>query len=188
MEAGSAIGVRGRCSVPWLHDRPLWLNSRVKPPVAVRVPVGVDPGFQHNVGLVNLGQTDADRLIAHIDRAPAAMARAAIGSPWETPMFRRHLSGAAEGDWPVASIEGTKIAEAVGQALGTWGRSGRPPVPFPVEIGTVRRCVPHHGAPPEGENARQAGGPGFETGPRRLIRNLEFRPTDSGCHTRPAPA
>ena len=60
-----------------------------------------------------------------------------------------------------------------GQRLGTGGRSERPHLPRPAEIGTVRRCLPRHGAPTEGKIARQVAGLGPETGARHLIRNRE---------------
>ncbi len=91
-----------------------WVNRRTEEPA--RVPVGVDPGLAHNVGLINPGRNAADRLIAKIDTAPEALARAAIGRPWRTPLFARHLSGASDGDWPVAVVP-----EAIRKAIG--GRS-----------------------------------------------------------------
>ncbi len=91
-----------------------WVNRRTEEPA--RVPVGVDPSLAHNVGLINPGRNAADRLIAKIDTAPEALARAAIGRPWRTPLFARHLSGASDGDWPVAVVP-----EAIRKAIG--GRS-----------------------------------------------------------------
>ena len=79
----------------------------------VQVPVGIDPGFGHNVGQLNLGRDASDRLIVNIDAADEAVARAAIGNPWGTAMFRRFLAGASDGDWPVATL-GPKVREAIG--------------------------------------------------------------------------
>ncbi len=95
-----------------------WVNRRTGE--AARVPVGIDPGFAHNVGTINPGREAADRLIAKIDAAPEDLARAAIGTPWRTPLFARHLAGAADGDWPVAALP-----EAVLSAIGARSRTIR---------------------------------------------------------------
>ena len=92
------------------QSRP-WLNKITGD--TVDVPVGIDPGFGHNVGRLNLGRDAADRLVAKVDAADEALARAAIGSPWRTAMFRRFLGGASDGDWPVATL-GSKVRAAVG--------------------------------------------------------------------------
>ena len=84
-----------------------WLNKRTGR--VEGVPVGIDPGFQHNAGRVDLGQEAAEYLIAKIDAAPPDMRAAAIGRPWDTARFRRSVKGrgrpaeqAAPGDWPIA--------------------------------------------------------------------------------------
>ncbi len=82
---------------PW-HDR---RNGETH-----QIPLGIDPGFAHNVGRINLDREASDRLVQRIDRAPGDLARAAIGRPWRMPTFRRHLSGAFDGDWPVAILDG----------------------------------------------------------------------------------
>ena len=86
----------------------------------IQVPVGIDPGFGHNVGALNLGRESADRLIAKIDDANEALARAAIGTPWRTPMFRRFLSGASDGDWPIAVMPASAL-----QVIGSRSRTVR---------------------------------------------------------------
>ena len=95
-----------------------WVNRRTGEPA--RVPVGIDPGFAHNVGLINPGRDAADRLIAKIDAAPDDLARAAVGTPWQTPLFARYLTGAADGDWPVAVLP-----EAILSAIGGRSRTVR---------------------------------------------------------------
>ena len=99
---------------PWLDKR----NGRI-----VQVPAGIDPGFVHNVGTVDLGKDAADRLIGKIDAAPDALARTAIGQPWATPLFRRHLSGASGGDWPVAVLSAA-VLNAIGGKSKTVRLSG----------------------------------------------------------------
>ena len=86
-----------------------WLNKRTGR--VEGVPVGIDPGFQHNAGRVDLGQEAAEYLIAKIDAAPPDMRAAAIGRPWDTARFRRFVKGrgtpaeqAAPGDWPIAMM------------------------------------------------------------------------------------
>ena len=95
-----------------------WTNKRTGE--TIRVPVGIDPGFGHNVGLAGREGETADRLIARIDAADNALARAAIGSPWNTPLFRRHLDGAPGGDWPVAVVP-----QAILAAIGGRSRAAR---------------------------------------------------------------
>ncbi len=53
-----------------------------------QVPLGIDPGFQHNVGRARPGRDSANRLIEKIDDAPPDLARAAIGKPWRGQLFR----------------------------------------------------------------------------------------------------
>lgn len=116
-------GWRCRCSVIQLSERELeefglkpsggppagsgqtrpWLNKVTGE--TIDVPVGIDPGFGHNVGRLNLGRDAADRLVAKIDAADETLARAAVGNPWRTAMFRRFLGGASDGDWPVATLD-----------------------------------------------------------------------------------
>ena len=98
-----------------------WVNRRTGE--AARVPAGIDPGFAHNVGRINPGREAADRLIAKIDAAPEELARAAIGTPWQTPLFARHLSGAADADWPVAVLP-EAIRKAIGGGSNTVRLSG----------------------------------------------------------------
>ena len=95
-----------------------WTNRRTGK--TRRVPVGIDPGFDHNVGRINLGRDAADRLIDKIDATPDDLARVAIGRPWRTPMFRRHLAGASEGNWPVAVLP-----DAILTAIGGRSRTVR---------------------------------------------------------------
>ena len=92
-----------------------WVNRRTGE--AARVPAGIDPGFAHNVGRINPGKAAANRLVAKIDAAPDDLANAAIGTPWRTPLFARHLSGAADADWPVAVL-----SEAIRKAIGGGSR------------------------------------------------------------------
>lgn len=93
------------------NDTRSWMNKRTGR--VHQVPRGIDPGFDHNVGTLNLEADDADRLIARIDQADPALRRRAVGRPWRTELFRRHLTGAADGDWPVAVTEG-KVASRLG--------------------------------------------------------------------------
>ena len=78
----------------WDRTRP-WLDKRHGR--TVRVPVGIDPGFQHNVGLVDVGKASADRLIQKIDAASPDLGRAAVGQPWRTRLFSRFLDAAGRG-------------------------------------------------------------------------------------------
>ncbi len=87
------------------------------------MPAGIDPGFAHNVGTIDLGKDAADRLIGKIDAAPDALARTAVGQPWATPLFRRHLSGASGGDWPVAVLSAA-VLNAIGGKSKTVRLSG----------------------------------------------------------------
>ena len=134
-------GWRCRCTVEQLSDADLeefgltpsegpppgsgrtrpWTNKRSGE--TVRVPAGIDPGFQHNPGRLNLGRDAADRMTQKIDAAEPALARAAIGNPWRTAMFRRHLSGASDGDWPVGVVD-QGIRAAVGAKSRTVRLSG----------------------------------------------------------------
>ena len=85
-----------------------WVNKRTGK--TVQVPVGIDPGWSHNVGKTSLERDAADALISKIDRAPEDLARAAVGNPWGTPEFARHLTGASSADWPVAVLDGAVLA------------------------------------------------------------------------------
>ncbi len=99
---------------PWRDRR----NGKIQ-----QIPLGIDSGFAHNVGRINLDREASDQLIQRIDRAPGDLARAAIGRPWRMPTFRRHLSGAFDGDWPVAILDGP-ILEALGGRSPTVRLSG----------------------------------------------------------------
>lgn len=121
-----------RCTVVQLSDRDLerrgwspserppsptrpWLNKRTGE--VIQVPRGIDPGFQHNAGTVDLGADAANRLVAEIDAAPPAMARAAVGTPWRSDRFRRFVAGrgpaaSRTGDWPVA-VAGQAVLAAI---------------------------------------------------------------------------
>ncbi len=88
-----------------------------------RVPIGIDPGFQHNVGLARPGRDSAARLIRKIDAAPDELARAAIGQPWNGALFRRHLTGASDADWPLAVLP-APVRAAIGARSRTVRLSG----------------------------------------------------------------
>lgn len=89
-------------------DKVPWRNKRTGQ--VHQVPRGIDPGWSHNVGKVRLERDAADALIGKIDRAPDDLARAAVGNPWDTPEFARHLTGASDADWPVAVLDGAVLA------------------------------------------------------------------------------
>ncbi len=89
---------------PWTNRR----TGRVH-----QVPAGIDPGFQHNAGRARPGRDSANRLIEKIDDAPPDLARAAIGQPWNGALFRRHLEGRSDADWPAAVLEGP-VRAAIG--------------------------------------------------------------------------
>lgn len=89
-------------------DKVPWRNKRTGQ--VHQVPRGIDPGWGHNVGKVRLERDAADALISKIDRAPDDLARAAVGNPWDTPEFARHLTGASDADWPVAVLDGAVLA------------------------------------------------------------------------------
>ena len=95
---------------PPVRTRP-WANKRTGE--LRHVPLGIDPGFDHNVGRVRLEKDAANRLITKLDAAPPDLARAAIGRPWQTPLFARHLAGALDADWPLAIVP-----EALRRAIG----------------------------------------------------------------------
>ena len=80
-----------------------WLNRRTLR--TYQVPVGVDPGFQFNVGMVDRSPNVGELLVGRIDAADPDLARAAIGEPWKAQAFRLHAAGKWEGDWPVAVVE-----------------------------------------------------------------------------------
>lgn len=80
-----------------------WRNKRTGK--VHQVPRGIDPGWSHNVGKVNLERDAADAFISKIDRAPDDLARAAVGNPWGTPEFTRHLTGVSNADWPIAVLD-----------------------------------------------------------------------------------
>ena len=65
-----------------------------------------------------------------------ALARAAVGTPWNTPLFRRHLSGASDGDWPVAAMEDAALKSALGANSGVVRLSGET---------AAKQTVGHHG-------------------------------------------
>lgn len=88
-----------------------WKNKRTGQ--VVQVPRGIDPGWSHNVGKVNLERDAADAFIGKIDRAPEDLARAAVGNPWGTPEFTRHLTGVSNADWPIAVLDGA-LTKAIG--------------------------------------------------------------------------
>ena len=93
----------------------------------VQVPAGIDPGFAHNVGLVDRAGGVGDLLAAKMDVAPGDLARAAVGAPWRTEAFRRHLSGTVEEVWPVATFGGEllgRMADAFGARSRTVRFSG----------------------------------------------------------------
>ena len=84
------------------------------------------------------------------DRCGApALARAAVGTPWNTPLFRRHLSGASDGDWPVAAVEDAALKSALGAKSGVVRLSGesaakqtaRHPDLEPGDYAAVQRLV-----------------------------------------------
>ena len=58
-----------------------------------RSAAGTARGFAHNVGLRNPHFDDSERLIKAIDAAGPSLQRAAIGQPWDSPLFRRHAEG-----------------------------------------------------------------------------------------------
>lgn len=92
-----------------------WVNKRTGE--VHQVPRGIDPGFQHNAGRVDLGEDAANFLIQRIDAAPPDMARAAVGAPWRAERFRRFVAGRGPkaeraGDWPVA-VAGEAVLAAV---------------------------------------------------------------------------
>lgn len=73
-----------------------------------------DAGWSYNPGRRDLGAESADRMIAKIDAAPPELARAAIGRPWNNPLFRRHLERKGDaGDWPIA-IMPPRVLAAIG--------------------------------------------------------------------------
>ena len=90
-----------------------WRNRRTGK--TYQVPVGIDPGFQHNAGLLKPAAESANRLIAKIDRAEPALQRFGIGRPWNTALFARHMSGSSGADWPVAITDGP-VARRLGAA------------------------------------------------------------------------
>ena len=69
----------------------------------IQLPAGIDPGFGDNVGVVGLVRHADDQLIAKMDTVSADLARSAVGTPWQTPLFYRHLKGEREGHWPIAT-------------------------------------------------------------------------------------
>ena len=82
-----------------------WRNKRTGE--VQRVPRGIARGFAHNVGLRTPHFDDSERLIKAIDAAGPSLQRAAIGQPWDSPMFRRHAEGDFKrADWPVAVLDG----------------------------------------------------------------------------------
>lgn len=87
--------------VPWINKR----TGRIH-----QVPRGIDPGWSHNVGNVSLEKDAADAFISKIDRAPDDLARAAVGNPWSTSEFARHLTGASKADWPIAVLDDATLA------------------------------------------------------------------------------
>ena len=81
-----------------------WRNKRTGE--VQRVPRGIARGFAHNVGLRTPHFDDSNRLIKAIDAAGPSLQRAAIGQPWDTPLFRRHAEGGFEGaEWPIAVLD-----------------------------------------------------------------------------------
>ena len=89
-----------------------WRNNRTGE--VQRVPRGIARGFAHNVGLRTPHFDDSDRLIKAIDAAGPSLQRAAIGQPWDTPLFRRHAEGGFErAEWPIAVLD-DKLARHLG--------------------------------------------------------------------------
>ena len=87
-----------------------------------------DAGWSYNPGRRDLGAEAADRMIAKIDAAPPDLAAAAVGQPWNNPLFRRHVKDYAypdaRGDWPVALMPAHLLARIGGKSrttrLSTW--------------------------------------------------------------------
>ena len=143
---------------PWLDRR----NGRT-----IQVPVGIDPGFQHNTGLINAGEAAADRLIGKIDDAPRELAEAAIGEPWRTAIFREFLRAGSGGrrdigDFPLAvlsagqaaALESRSVAARLSAA--TAAKQGRHhPEIRPADYGLAAEIV--------------AGGEWFEERPFHLV-------------------
>ena len=91
-----------------------WRNKRTGE--VQRVPRGIARGFAHNVGLRSPHFDDSNRLIAAIDAAEPALQRAAVGAPWDSPLFRYHAKGEFEPektDWPIAVLN-DRLAEFLG--------------------------------------------------------------------------
>lgn len=92
-----------------------WRNRRTEK--TSEVPIGIDPGFEHNVGSITTGRDAADRLIGKIDAADEDLQRAAVGKIAQDPMFRTFLRVArrdsADGDWAVA-VSSDRLAAAIG--------------------------------------------------------------------------
>ena len=131
-----------RCSVQQLSDEDLeefgfertdppegwdrtreWFNQRTDR--TYHIPNGIDPGFQHNVGLLGVDRGASARMIAKIDAAPAPLAEAAVGKPWRTRLFRRHWDGefSEKASWPVATAP-RRLVEVMGGRSSTVRFSG----------------------------------------------------------------
>ena len=97
-----------------------WENRRLPedaPGRIVQVPRGIDPGFQHNVGLARAGKDAADRLVAKLDAADPDLAAAAIGRFWQGSEFRRFLREAKpDGDFAIAVAPETLLAAVGGRS------------------------------------------------------------------------
>ncbi len=91
----------------WDETRP-WVDRRNDR--TVQVPVGIDPGFQHNPGLIDLGREAADRTIARIDAAPPS---ASPGGRGRSAASWSAAKGTHHGDFAIA-IAPERVLAAIG--------------------------------------------------------------------------
>ena len=89
-----------------------WVNKRAGE--VRQVPVGIDPGWDHNVGLVRrtgLAREALEQTIGKLDATTEAYARSSIQGFVGNPGFEDFLEGRVEGSGPVAAVpEGTLSA------------------------------------------------------------------------------
>ena len=78
-----------------------WVNTRTGE--VQDVPVGIDPGWNHNTGVMGSAQK-LGRLIDRLDEPglDPGLARSMVREGIEGAAFRDFLTGAVPGDWPVA--------------------------------------------------------------------------------------
>ena len=94
-----------------------WVNKRTGE--VRQVPVGIDPGWDHNVGLAGragLAGEALEQVIEKMDAAPEDLARAAARGFAGNPGFSGFLAGRAAGSWSLAVVPDAVLGAVRGRS------------------------------------------------------------------------